>query len=69
MLKLEPIKLHQHEEEGRYRRRETGCSIASKEDELPWLDVQGQADAVAQLALVPWCLPSKYPPQCHKVSR
>jgi hypothetical protein len=36
MLKLEPIEFQQCEEEGRYWRHETGCSIASKENELPW---------------------------------
>jgi hypothetical protein len=41
MLKLEPINLQQREEEGRYRRYETGCSIASKESELPWPKVRG----------------------------
>jgi hypothetical protein len=39
VLKLDPIKLQQCEEEGGYQQHETGSGIASKENKLPQPEV------------------------------
>jgi hypothetical protein len=44
VLKLDLIELQQCGEEGGYRRHETGCSIASKENELPRPEVGEWSD-------------------------
>jgi hypothetical protein len=69
VLKLEPVELQQHEEEGGYRWHETTNNIAGKDDKLPWSEVQQRPDAIVQPTLVPWRLPSKNLPQHHKVDR
>jgi hypothetical protein len=69
VLKLEPIELQQHKEQGRHRQHKPGCSIVGEEEELPRPEVDKREGATPHPTIIPRRLSSEHPPRHHKVGR